>query len=226
MNWMRLRNFPGLLGMADRGRSIRSYRALAAGYDDSCRHIRSIRAAAIERLAIEPGDTVFDVACGTGETLVEIAKRVGASGHVVGIEQCPEMALLARARVESAGLSRRVRLLVCPAEEARPGTSADSMLFCYTHDVLQTPAALANLRIHAKPGARVAVAGVRLLPWAWGWPLNLFTLVRTRRYLTTLRGLSRPWAQLQQHCPDLAIVREYHLGTSYLASGRFASSRL
>ena len=212
----------GLKSMtASRERALASYRLLAAGYGESCQRSWDVRVSAIEQLMLRDGQTVFDVACGTGETLVELAKGVGPSGRIVGIEQCPEMATLARNRIEAAGLVDRVRLIVAPVEEAPLDESADAVLFCYTHDVLQTPEALANLFAHVRPGARVSVTGVRLQPWLWGWPLNLVTLYRTRRYLTTFRGLSRPWESLREYCPDIEIVRALHLGPGYLAAGRF-----
>lgn len=208
---------------ADRERALASYRVLAPSYDESCRRIRQIRAAAIEALALRPGETVFDVACGTGEALVQLARQVGPRGLAIGIEQCPEMADQARRRIHTAGLADRARLIVAPVEEAPIVARADALLFCYTHDVLQTPAALANLFSHAAPGARVAVVGMRLRPWSWGWPLNLFTLIHARHYVTTRRGFREPWAPLKVFCPDLAVVRGFHLGTSYLASGCFVS---
>lgn len=206
---------------ADRQRALQSYQRLAATYDRSCRPIHGIRAAAIDLLQLRTGQTVFDVACGTGETLVELARRVGPSGLVVGIEQSPDMARIARDRIQREQLSDRIHLVVSPVEDAKLDAMADALLFCYTHDVMQTPAALENLFQHTTPGARVAIAGARLLPWVWGWPLNLFTLYRGRHYLTTRRGLSRPWLPLQRYCPDLRRVASYHAGTSHLSFGTF-----
>jgi hypothetical protein len=75
---------------------------------------------------------------------------------------------------------------------------------------------------HARPGARVAVLATRFLPWWWGAPLNLFTGFRSRHYLTTFRGLSRPWEPLQPYCPDIHFVRGFYCGTSCLAIGSVA----
>jgi demethylmenaquinone methyltransferase/2-methoxy-6-polyprenyl-1,4-benzoquinol methylase len=203
--------------LPDRTKALASYSAMAEGYDATCKRILGIRADAVRSLALREGETVFDVACGTGSTLVELARLVGATGRVVGIEQCPEMASQARAKVDALGLSDRVTLVVSPVEEARLEWRADALLFCYTHDVLQSPAAVENLFNHVNPGARVAIAGLRLRPWWWGWPLNLFNLWRTRAYLTTYRGLMRPWSGLLPRCPELRVVENYHWGMSYRA---------
>lgn len=203
----------------DRATALDSYRILAGRYDASCRLIERLRLAAIEALELRPGDTVYDVACGTGAVLPELARRVGVNGRVVGIEQSPEMARMAAARFPQNVLPPNVELLVTPVEEAHPAAAADALLFCYTHDILQSPRALDNLLSHARPGARIAVLGLRLLPW-WGAPINLWKLWSGRRYLTTYRGLRTPWALLAERAEALHVARCFHLGTSYLAVGR------
>jgi demethylmenaquinone methyltransferase/2-methoxy-6-polyprenyl-1,4-benzoquinol methylase len=55
------------------------------------------RAAALAVLA--PGDSALDVACGTGDLAVELARRVGPSGRVVGADFSE--AMLERARRKS-----------------------------------------------------------------------------------------------------------------------------
>lgn len=182
--------------------------------------IERLRLAAIDTLELRPGDTVYDVACGTGAVLPELVQRVGASGRVIGIEQSPEMAGRAAARFPDATSPSNVELLIAPVEEARPATPADALLFCYTHDVLQSPRALDNLLAHARPGARIALLGLRLLPWSRGGPINLWLLWRARRYLTTYRGLRAPWALFEERVEGLRIVRCFQFGTSYLAVAR------
>jgi len=216
---MALASLSNLRTTPDREQALARYRALAAGYDATCKRIVEIRAAAIDALLLRGGETVFDVACGTGATLLPLARAVGTSGRVVGIEQSAEMADIARTRVHDAQHHDVVSLAVTAVEEARLAHPADALLFCYTHDVLQNPQAVRHLMRRAKRGARVAVAGMKFLPWWWGAPLNLFTGFRARHYLTTYRGLLSPWSPLLPYCRDLRVVRSFHLGTSYLAVG-------
>jgi len=206
----------------DRDAALAYYRKLAPRYDASCRLIEPLRLAAIDALALQPGETVYDVACGTGAALPALAQRVGGNGRVIGIEQSPDMAERAAARFPGAELPANVELLIAAAEEARPPVPADALLFCYTHDVLQSPRALDNLLAHARPGARVAVLGLRLLPWWWGAPINLWNLWRGRHYRSTNRGLHAPWAQIAIRLEVLRLQRCFHLGTDYLAVGRVA----
>lgn len=212
--------FVPLAGEPDRERSTRLYREMAAHYDATCSRIERIRAAAVQSLRLRPGETVLDVACGTGPTLPVLEAACGPEGRVIGIEQSPEMARQAAARIASLG--SRAEVIVASVEEAPLACRADAMLFCFTHDVLQSPAAVERLARLARPGCRVAIAGIRFQPWSWGFALNLFTAYRARHYLTTLRGMHQPWEGLARHCPGLAPVRHFHLGTVYLAVGRFA----
>ena len=53
----------------------------------------------IEQARPQPGERVIDVGCGCGDTSVVFGRRVGASGHVLGVDISEQM--LARAREES-----------------------------------------------------------------------------------------------------------------------------
>jgi arsenite methyltransferase len=91
---------------------------------DQCK----LRAQTIDRLRVAAGETVIDVGCGTGAMLLDLAKAVGPSGHVVGIE--PQVDLAARAR-ERAHKSRKVSIEVIEGKgEALPlaSESADAAL--------------------------------------------------------------------------------------------------
>ena len=207
-------------GKPDPALSLSRYEALADGYDASCRFIGDIRAAAIHALQLRDGDVVFDIACGTGKTLCEVAAGIGTHGHVIGVEHSPEMAAIARERVATAQLMDRVTLLQAAVEDVKLLRKANAVLFCYTHDVLQSAAALNNIFHYAENGARVAVVGNRLQSWWWAAPLNLWVCWRGWRYLTTFRGFRRPFRGLMAYCPDLRVVKTFHLGMSYLAVGQ------
>lgn len=215
---------PDLLANLDRRpdarRALARYAALAEGYEATCHRIAPLRALAIERLAPRPGETVIDVACGTGATTEALARAVGTTGCVVGIEMCPQMAAFARERLRVAGL-QQARIEQAPVQDVALERRADAFLFSFTHDVLQQPNAVAALARMAKPGARYALLGMRTLPWWRGWPVNLFVMWRARRYLTTWHGLAAPWTRLAAVSREFQLVGTWHAGTSYLALGAF-----
>ena len=206
-----------LRGEPDRLISIDRYARLSRHYENSTTRIRVVRRRVIDRLGLISGETVFDVGCGAGAMLPELASRVGPPGHVIGIEQSPEMAALARRAAE--GIAR-IEILTSPVEGFVAAHRADALAFVYTHDVQQSPQALANVFAHARPGARVVVAGLQLLPW-WGLPINAWVLWGARHYVTTWHGLRHPWVPLLRWCPDLRVVERFHHRTSYLATGTF-----
>ncbi|ADB54325.1 bifunctional demethylmenaquinone methyltransferase/2-methoxy-6-polyprenyl-1,4-benzoquinol methylase UbiE [Conexibacter woesei] len=54
------------------------------------------RARAVDLAAVTPGDRVVDVACGTGDLSLELARRVAPGGEVVGCDFSEQMLELAR----------------------------------------------------------------------------------------------------------------------------------
>ena len=211
--------FENFRPIPDPRRALANYRRFAAGYDATCGRIEAIRSAAIDALALRPGERVLDVACGTGPTLPLLAHRVGPRGAAVGVELCPEMAEQARRRVREAGPQVSV---IEGAVEDMPddGRRFDALLMCWTHDVLQSPEAIARLIAVSAPGARVAIAGMIALPWAWGWPVNAVTLWRARHYATTWTNIDRPFRRLEACGASLRVVRRALWGSAYVATGR------
>src|SRR5690349_19384268 len=58
----------------------------------------------VRNAGIKPGHTVLDLACGTGEPALSIAKIVGPSGKVVGVDIAPGMIAVAKERMAAQGL--------------------------------------------------------------------------------------------------------------------------
>lgn len=176
----------------------------------------ALRRRVVGLLRLVPGETVLDVACGTGLSFPLLREAVGAEGRVIGVELSPEMLEVARQRVARAGWTN-VTLIEAPMEEADLGARFDAALFNYTHDVLQSARALARIFSFAAPRARVAIAGIKH-PSRWLFPLWLYRLIKARPYVTTFKGLEQPWRQLQAYVPDLR-VEQVLFGTNYLARG-------
>jgi SAM-dependent methyltransferase len=175
-----------------------------------------VRQRAIDLLQLNKGDRVLDVGCGTGLSFTALESLVGPDGSIVGIEQSPEMLELARARaVENSWTN--VTLVSASVEEAAIPFAADAALFHFTHDIMRTPGALANIISHLKPGARIVAAGLKWAP-VRAMPLNVFVWGAALRSTSTLEGLARPWSNLE---PLLTRVEVEQMlgGTVYLASG-------
>jgi SAM-dependent methyltransferase len=200
----------------DRGAALRQYRARANIYDAEILFAAPIRRRTIEKLALRRGELVLDVGCGTALSVPLIERRIGADGRIVGIEQSAEMLAQARARIRSAGY-RNITLLHAPVEEAEIPARADAAVFHFTHDVLRTAAAVANVMSALKPGARVVAAGLKWAP-GWAWGVNLAVLAGALRSITALEGLDRPWSLLEPHLGRIEIEQHFG-GAIYLMTG-------
>src|SRR4030042_293281 len=92
-------------------------RPVSAGY----------RALAVERLALQPGETVIDLGCGTGLSLPLLAAAVGEQGRVIGLDASPDMLALSRRRIEAGGW-RNIELVEAFAHQFRPKTPVAALL--------------------------------------------------------------------------------------------------
>jgi len=194
------------------------YRRIAGSFDLSTAWLEPYRRRAVSQLRLQPGDVVVDVGCGTGLSFAAIQSAIGPTGRLVGIEPSPEMLAAARARVADAGWAN-VTLLEVGAEEAALPEPADAVLFAFTHDVVRSPEALANVLRQVRPGGRLAAAGPK---WSAFAPhLNPLVWQVARQFVTTFDGFRRPWAELERAVSDLA-VEEAYFGCVYLASGKVA----
>ena len=199
--------------------SLKRYRNYAKTYDrEQTRNsgAEANRRRVIDLLQLRPGDVVLDAGCGTGLNFPALEEAIGPSGRIIGIDLSPDMLAKAQDRVAGHGW-QNVTLIESAVDTAQLPADVDALLFCMTHDILQTPAALENAFRHAKPGARVASLGYKWAPW-WTGPYNYFIWNFTRYAITTREGFGKPWRYLPAFVPDLR-VETMSLGSMYLAWG-------
>jgi SAM-dependent methyltransferase len=110
---------------------------------------------AIEALGVGSGDIVLDVGCGTGQTLLQLAERVGPEGQVIGVDVAPLLLEIARRRTGSLG---RLRLIQADAQTLDlPSESADAVFSRFGVMTFNDPvAAFANFRRILKPSGMLA----------------------------------------------------------------------
>ena len=123
--------------------------------------------AALDRAAARPGENVVDIGCGCGATVIELARRVGPRGSVLGVDVSAVM--LARAAARIAGL-HPARLVEADAS-SHPFAGTANLVFSrfgvmFFDDPVE---AFANIRQALTPGGRLVMAVWRRLaenPWA------------------------------------------------------------
>jgi ubiquinone/menaquinone biosynthesis C-methylase UbiE len=206
-------------GGPDRLHALEQYRQLARSYDTRTSAGAPYRRRTVERLAPAPGEVIVDVGCGTGLNFAAVQEGIGPDGRLIGIDLCPEMLERAQARVEDCGW-QNVQLVQAAADEAQVSELADAVLLCGIHDVMRSPAALANILRQLRAGGRIVSGGARWAPW-WrpgSVALNLSTLAMNRGYVTTVEGFERPWSHLADLVGDLQ-VEDVYFGGGYIAWG-------
>ncbi len=113
------------------------------------------------------GSTVIDVGCGCGATTVELARAVGASGRVVGLDLSEPMLALAKARLR--GFDNTSFTSGDAASLPLGEINADLMVSRFGVMFFGDPvAAFTNLRTGLSPGGRLRFACWRSIgenPW-------------------------------------------------------------
>jgi SAM-dependent methyltransferase len=119
--------------------------------------IRALGVRTIDRAQIARGERVVDVGCGCGDTTLEIARRVGPTGAVVGVDLSAVMLERAGQAARDAGIAH------AQFENADAQTHAfrpDSFDVLYSRFGIMffadPDAAFANLHAALRPGGRLA----------------------------------------------------------------------
>jgi len=123
--------------------------------------------AAITLAAVQSGERVLDIGCGSGATSIGLARLVGPTGHVTGLDVSGPMIELARKR--SVGMSNLDWLRADAAAHDFPPASADLLFSRFGVMFFGEPVtAFVNLRRALRPGGRLVFACWRPLnenPW-------------------------------------------------------------
>jgi demethylmenaquinone methyltransferase/2-methoxy-6-polyprenyl-1,4-benzoquinol methylase len=204
---------------------IETYRKSARHYDLTSRLYypqRAHRRRAVQALRLRPGDSVVEIACGTGLNFPLIEQEIGPEGRIVGVDLTDAMLAQAQRRIETKGWSN-ISLVQADAAEFEFPTGVDAILATYAHSLLP------ECRQVIAQGAAALSAGGR---WV---VLDLKVPDNTPRWLAQL-GLAtvgrfgsldewmarRPWeeirAAMQDTLADLSWT-ELIFGIAYLAAG-------
>jgi ubiquinone/menaquinone biosynthesis C-methylase UbiE len=212
-----------------RERLINVYRKKAKHYDLTSRLYpapgypqRAQRLRAVEALGLRAGDSVIDIACGTGLNFPLIEEAIGPDGRIVGVDLTDAMLTQAQDRIQTNGWSN-ISLVQSDAADFDFPTEVDAILSTYA--LTQVPGC-----------AEVIARGAAALSAGGRWVvLDLKVPDNTPRWLTQLGTatvrpfaaidewtMRRPWqtirAAMQQQLADVSWT-ELFFGTAFLAAG-------
>ncbi|MFC4449153.1 class I SAM-dependent methyltransferase [Halorussus aquaticus] len=131
-----------------------------------------LRARAADALALDPGDTVVEMGCGTGANFPHLRERVGPEGRVVGVDFTQGMLARARDRIEREGW-RNVHCVRADATDVEFREAPDAVLATFVVGMLADPEAAVNRWADLlAPGGRLALLDAAQTPRWFGWPVN------------------------------------------------------
>src|SRR5207302_7056707 len=130
-------------------------RAWAEAYELIDLQLSPLGLRAIEALSLRSGDIVLDIGCGAGQTLLQLAERVGIEGQVIGVDVAPLLLEIAKRRTDSLS---QVRLIQADAQSLDlPSESADAVFSRFGVMTFNDPvAAFANFRRILRPSGALA----------------------------------------------------------------------
>jgi len=110
---------------------------------------------ALRALDPQPGETILDIGCGMGQTVLQLAEHVGSSGQVIGVDIEPAFLEIAKIRALAAPQARFIAMDA--AHLNLPDASVDGIFSRFGVMAFEDPLrAFANFRRMAKPGARLS----------------------------------------------------------------------
>jgi SAM-dependent methyltransferase len=155
----------------------------------------------------QPGDSVLEMNCGTGEDALWLAHR---GVHVLATDVSPAMLEVARAKLSAMPAGPQIRFQLRAWEElaALEASPFDGVLsnFGGLNCVSDLRTAASALATKLRPGA-VAILCVMgpLVPWEWAW---FFAQAHPAKGLRRLRAAGSQWSGIKVHYPSISKTCE------------------
>jgi ubiquinone/menaquinone biosynthesis C-methylase UbiE len=216
----------------DRERLIETYRRKAKHYDIVSRLYPvpgypqlCQRRQAVKALGLRPGDTVVDMACGTGLNFSLLQQAIGPTGHLIGVDLTDAMLAIAQKRIESNGWSNASLTQADATEFAYPA-EIDGILSTYAMSHVPDAAkAIAHGAAALSQGKRWVVLDLKVPDNVPRWLAQLgVALGRPLGSIDEWVG-RRPWeglrAAMHDELADLSWTELFY-GTAFLAAGSAA----
>ncbi len=140
--------------------------ALEETFDEELAPLGSV---AMDRASVSAGERILDVGSGCGQTTLELARRVGPSGSVLGLDISMPMVKRAIERAGEAGIEN-VRFEEADAQTFASASSQFDLLYSRFGVMFfdDPPAAFENLIGALRPGGRLALVccrDIEEIPW-------------------------------------------------------------
>jgi ubiquinone/menaquinone biosynthesis C-methylase UbiE len=208
---------------------IETYRKKAKHYDITSRFYpvpgypqRAQRLRAVQALGLRPGDTVVEIACGTGLNFSLIEQVIGPDGRIVGVDLTDAMLAQAQHRIETNGWSN-IGLVQADAAEFDFPTEVNAILSTYAlTQVPQCADVIAHGAAALSRGGRWVVLDLKVPDIAPRWLAQLGIAV-VRPFGRIDEWIARrPWEVIRAAMHDSLADpswTELFFGSAFLAAG-------
>ena len=208
---------------------IETYRKKARHYDVTSRLYpapgypqRTQRLQAVRALGLRAGDTVIDMACGTGLNFPLLERVVSPDGRIVGVDLTDAMLARAQDRIDTNGWSN-ISLVQADAADFDFPTEVGAILSTYAlSQVPECAEVIAHGAAALSAGGRWVVLDLKVPGNTPGWLAGLGTAI-VRPFASIDEWIMRrPWeairAAMQAELTDPSWA-ELFFGTAFLAAG-------
>jgi demethylmenaquinone methyltransferase/2-methoxy-6-polyprenyl-1,4-benzoquinol methylase len=212
-----------------RQRLIETYRKKAKHYDITSRFYpvpgypqRTQRLRAVQALGLRPGDSVVDMACGTGLNFSLLEQMIGPDGRIVGVDLTDAMLAQAQQRIEANGWSN-ISLVQADAADFDFPTEVDAILSTYAlSHVPECGDVIAHGAAALSHGGRWVVLDLKVPDNAPRWLARL-GIASVRPFASVDEWIGRrPWEAVRRATQDQLADpswSELFFGTAFLATG-------
>lgn len=151
--------------LSDKGEKIQQmFGAIAPRYDFLNRLLsfgidRNWRTKAVQMIKFKEGSRILDVATGTGDVALEIARSTPPSVKITGADFCKEMVELGQVKIAATPFADRIDFKVAPCEDLPfPDNTFDSTTIAFgIRNVVDRKLGLAELHRTLRSGGRLII---------------------------------------------------------------------
>ena len=208
---------------------VNIYSRRAHGYDSRAHlyyligyRIGAYRKKAVKQLQLKPGNTVIDIACGTGLNFPLLQNVVGSRGKIIGVDATGAMLDQAKNKVEKRGW-QNVQLIHGDAADYQFPAEVNGVISTFALSLIPGFEKIIMNGVNAlAPGGRWVVMEVKV-PSNWlSRLLPVFKPLLKPFGVTTELIEQKPWEIIlnafKQNMQNVNI-KEIYLGTTFIASG-------
>jgi len=208
---------------------IQTYRKRAANYDFTANLYYlfgyrewAYRRKAVKALKLQAGDTVLELACGTGINFPLFQRYIGPTGNIIGVDITDAMLGQAQKRVANYGW-KNVILLQHDASTYKIPSNVNAVFSSYALSLFpDTKKVLKNIANSLVPVGRLVLIELQV-PNFWNSWIASAAVALMRPFAVTKDWVARrPWETIRNTINDEldnVEVTEHFFGLTYIISG-------